>query len=218
VLSQADAGGDAVTEALLLPIGHLLGAHYPRPGSTAHTQQVRVGPESVEIDDARFTAWALAHGLPGRAAEDLWTRRALEELAVAQGIGDLSGAVDDLLADRLLVEVGTGEEMVEFARQHRLLPLVLGLGNSSAEPEVWSVGLLGQPIATMTSPLFDLWEWSGLAPDLWAACESAARTAREVGRTDDADVDPHATLGHLLVNLHGLLAVDAVHLDTRLAR
>jgi hypothetical protein len=207
-----------VNEALLLPIGHLLGAFYPQLGSPAHTQQVRVGPESVELDDARFTAWALAHGVPGRPAEELWTRQELEQVAVTQGIGDLSGAVDDLLADRLLVEVATGEEMVEFARQHRLLPLALGLGNSAAEPDIWSVGLLGQPTATMTSPLFDLWEWSGLAPDLWAACESAARTARDVGRTDDADVDPHAKLGHLLVNLHGLLTVDAVYLDTRLAR
>ena len=203
---------------LLLPIGHLLGASYPQLGSTEHSVLLRVGPETVTLDDEQFTAWGLAHGLPGRTADEPWTRRELEATATQRGLGRLGPAIDALLADRVLVEVApSGAEAVEFARQHRMLPLVLGLGNSAAEPEVWQVGLLGQPLAAMTSWVFDLFEWAHLDTDLWTACQAAARTALLVGRDELRATDPHALLDSLLQNLHQLLTVDAVCLDTRLA-
>ena len=115
---------------LLFPVGHLLGASYPRAGSPEHVVQVRVGPEVVDLDDPSFSVWALAHGLPGRGPEDPWTRDSVQQAAQDQALGDVPGIVDALLTDRLLVEVPLDPAAaVAFAEQHRLLPLVEGLGN-----------------------------------------------------------------------------------------
>lgn len=194
--------------ALVLPIGHLLGAGQ---GAAA---RVRVGPELVELDDTAFTVWALAHGLPDRPGADPWTRDALLSTAAAQGLGDLAPALDALVADRLVVEVDPAQG-TEFAAQHRLTPLALGLGNDPDAPGDWAVGLLGRPLVQVSGTLFDLLQWADREPDLWTAVRGVARSARDAGRTDPADTDPAVLLAGVLGSLHALLAVDVVCLDTR---
>ncbi|KQS73727.1 hypothetical protein [Modestobacter sp. Leaf380] len=203
---------------LLFPVGHLLGASYPRAGSPEHVVQVRVGPELVDLDDTSFSLWALAHGLPGHGPEDPWTREAVEQAAQAQGLTDAAALLDALLTDRLLVEVAVEPApAVAFAEQHRLLPLVEGLGNDPDAPQLWSVGPPGQPLVTVTAAAFDLFEWAHMDTDLWAACQAAARSARGVGRTDPVSTEPELLLLALVESLHQLTTPGVVCLDTRLA-
>lgn len=192
---------------LVLPIGHL---HGSGPGGAL----VRVGPEQVELDDTRFAVWSLAHGLPDRASAEPWTPQALLATAAAQGLGDLQATLDDLVADRLvrLVDPGAG---VRFAEQHRLVPLVLGLGNDPAAVTTWSLGLLGQPLVQVTGTTLDLFQHADLDTDLWNAVRNVARVARESGYTDPAATDPERVLADVLGTLHVLLSTNAVCLDTR---
>lgn len=199
--------------SLLVPIGHCLGGLYDTAGG-GHSFGVRIGPELVRLDDSRFAVWALAHGTPDKPADRAWDRAAVVEAAQRAGLPEAAATVEVLLAEHLLTEV---TEAVDFARRYRLVPLMLGLGNSPEEPGLYSVGLIGQPIVTMSSTAYDLYQWAHLDPDLWVACEGAAETARRVGIEDPEATDPHRLLDGLLTNLHTLLAPNAVYLDTRRA-
>lgn len=209
-----------VDTRLLLPVGHLLGADYPTPGSPEHSVLLRVGPELVQLDDALFTTWALAHGLPDPDPASTWTTQALLRTAVDQGLGDLTAPLSTLLADRLLVQVDPDDprQAVAFAESHRLVPLALGLGNSPDALDAWSIGLLGHPLVTVSGTLFDVFEWAHLDHDLWAACRRAAERARRAGISEPAVVQPELLLPDVLRSLHALLAVDVVCIDTRAAR
>ena len=194
--------------AVVLPVGHLVG------GGSGAAARVRIGPEMVELDDAAFTVWALAHGLPDRPVEEPWTREALLTTAAAQGLGDLGATLDALLADRVLVEVDPADG-TWFAQSHRLVPLALGLGNDPDAPGTWLLGLLGHPLVQVDGTTFDLVQWSDREVDLWAAVRGVARVARDGGHPDPASTDPAQLLIAVLSTLHALLAVDAVCLDTR---
>ncbi len=197
----------APVPVLALPVGHLQGSG---PGGAL----VRVGPEQVELDDARFTVWSLAHGLPDRPAAEPWTPEALLATAAAQGLGDLRTTLDDLVADRLvrLVDPGAGRA---FAEQHRLVPLVLGLGNDPEDVGTWSLGLLGEPLVQVTGTTLDLFQYADLEHHLWGAVQNVARVAHGSGWTDPAATDPDRLLADVLGTLHVLLSVGAVCLDTR---
>lgn len=194
-------------DLLPLPVGHL-------HGNGPDGALVRVGTDQVVLPDRLFTAWALAHGLPDRPADEPWTVDALLTTGAAQGLGDLRAALDDLVADRVvrLVDPAAGRP---FAEQHRLVLQVLGLGNDPDRPHSWSLGLLGQPLVEVNGTVLDLVEHADLHPDLWSAVEATATSARRAGRTDPADTDPDRLLAEVLPVLHGLLAADVVHLDTR---
>lgn len=192
---------------LVLPIGHL---HGSGPGGAL----VRVGPEQVELDDTRFAVWSLAHGLPDRDPTQPWTPDALLATAAAQGLGDLRAVLEDLVADRLVRQVDP-RAGVRFAEQHRLVPLVLGLGNDPDAVTTWSLGLLGQPLVEVTGTTLDLVQYADLDPDLWSAVQNVARVARASGYTEEAAADPERLLADVLGSLHPLLSTNAVCLDTR---
>lgn len=206
---------------LVVPIGHCAGAYYDVAGPAQaweHTFQVRVGPDIVALTDQQFAVWGLAHGTPDRPADLAWDRTALLAAAERGGLPDAAAVLDFLLADHLVAEVAPGTEAaVDFARRYRLVPLLLGLGNTADEPGLYSVGLIGQPLVSMSSTAYDLYQWAHLDPDLWVACEGAAATAVRVGIDEPTATDPHRLLDALLVSLHTLLGPNAVYLDTRRA-
>ncbi len=69
--------------------------------------------------------------------------------------------LEGLIKDYLLVETTPGtDSAVDFARRHRLMPLMLGLGNTSEEPRLYSVGMVGMPVVSMSSMAYDLYEWA----------------------------------------------------------
>jgi hypothetical protein len=121
--------------------------------------------------------------------------------------------VDELLAGRLLAR---STPAVEFAEGHRLVPLVLGLGNTEEQPYLFSVGLLYQPMVTMTGALYDLWQWAHLSPDLWWACRELATVATRAGVTAPEQTDPDQVLAGALGSLPQLLSARVACFDVRI--
>ncbi len=211
-IPTASAVNAETSATLLLPVGHSVGALYRISGPSA-PHQVRRGATFHELSDDQFAVWSAAHGTPdtiedGRA----WNRRAVEtDARVAGG----AGLVDQLLGLGLLAEVTPGtEQALEFARSHRLVPLMLGLGNSSDEPDMFGIGFLHQPVMQVSHPVYDLWQWSTMDDTLWATCENAADVARRAGATEPDSIDPAALLTGFLPTLHALLLPHAAYLDT----
>jgi hypothetical protein len=175
-------------ETLLLPVGHDLGAFYSGGGKPV--QQIRIGAQLAELSADEHRVWSLAEaGTPE-------TTRSL----VSRG---------------LLAELEPGNAM-RFAETHRLIPLALGLGNTEAEPWMFSVGLLYQPVVSMTAPLFDLWQWAHLSPDLWWACKESAAVAERAGVDDPEQTDAARVLAGLLGSLRQLLVARIACLDLRI--
>lgn len=202
-------------DALLLPIGHDLGALYAA-GGTARRQQVRAGADLAELTDNEFAVWMLAHGIDDR---DRPTRESLIRGAERFGLdpGEVAAVVEQLLADRLLVAVDPEDESAEtFARSHQLVPLLTGLGPDPDQPWMQHIGLLNQPVLQVSTAVHDIWTWSHLAPQLWAGCEDAAEVARSAGITSPDETEPRQVLAGLLCAVHGLLCVRAAYLDRRM--
>ncbi len=203
-------------EALILPIGHDLGARSAAPD--VRWQQVRVGTEVMELSGSEYAVWLLAHSLD---EDDRLTQRAVLEQAQRFGVDrrEARATVDRFLSDGLLAELVPGEESaVDFARRHRLAPLVFGLGPDPEHAGMLLVGLLGQPLAQLSTPLYDLWTWAHLSPELWHACEDAVAVARRQGVTNPEELDPELVLTGVLEALHSLLRVRAAYLDRRTVR
>ena len=206
----------ATDDVLLVPVGHDLGVLYPQPGSDERRQQVRAGADVVELEDTEFAIWLLAHGV---SDQDRPTRPSLiaaaERLGVATAVVD--EAVDRFLDDGLLVEVQPdGDSAVSFAERHQLIPLLLGLGPDQEQPWLQTIGLLNQPVAQVSSAMYDVWAWAQLAPQLWTGCHDAAMVARQVGVTNPEEVDPRQVLTGVLENVHALLCVRAAYFDRRI--
>lgn len=173
----------------LLPIGHDLGVFHDGVGGRVH--QVRVGTEIEDLTEALYATWRAAHESP------------------------VEGPVEELLDRRLLASTASP---VEFASTHRLLPLALGLGNTPEEPGMFTAGLLYQPVAAMTGPLYDLWQWAHLSPDLWSACREAAAVAAGAGVTEPDQTDPARILSGTLASVSQLLAARVACFDVRSLR
>jgi hypothetical protein len=205
-------------EPLVVPIGHYVGTFVPPSGSPDHHEQVRIGADVRDLDPEQFRIWGLAHGLLDRvdAGSPPWTRSALLAAAAEAGIAGAEQVTGALLADGTLMEV-TADDAVGFARTHRMVPLMLGLGNTPEEPWLYAVGFPDQPIVKMVGVLYDLWGWSHMDNDMWTACHGAGRLATRAGVTDPDQTDPQKLLSGLVESLHTLLAPNAVYLDLRRA-
>lgn len=150
----------------------------------------------------------------GAGGAPVWQVRvgaSIEELTEPEYESWLSA--DPALVPRRLVADTT--DPIGFASVHRLLPLALGLGNTPEEPWLFSAGLLYQPLVSMTSPLYDLWQWAHLSPTLWSACEEAAAVAVQAGATAQEQTDPVEVLSGLLATAPQLLAAKVACFDIR---
>ncbi|ADB29874.1 hypothetical protein Kfla_0755 [Kribbella flavida DSM 17836] len=205
-------------EPLLLPVGHDLGALQPDAAAARRRQQLRVGVELIELADQDFAVWLLAHGVD---SDDRPTRTSVTASAAALGLDaeQVDAAVQRFVGVGLLVEVDpAGESAVVFAQEHRLVPLMHGLGPDPEQPWMQTIGLLNQPVVQVSTALYDVWAWSQLAPQLWTGCHDAAIVAEKAGVTDPAETDPRQVLTGVLRNVHALLCVRAAYLDRRVAR
>jgi hypothetical protein len=212
VTEQAGVEGD---DRLLFPIGHYVGVHHRVPGSAEVAQQVRRGATFHDLTSQQFTVWTLAHGSPEAIQEATgWRRHSVEELAKATGVSGATGLVDDLIGTGLLAEVAPGtDRALAFAKTHRALPLMLGLGNTADEPWLFDIGFLNQPVLRVTHATYDLWQWSAMDDTLWATCQSAADVARRAKSDDPGSTDPDRLLTVFLRSLHALLLANAACLD-----
>jgi hypothetical protein len=198
-------------DVLLVPVGHDLGVLHLSDG-TRH-QQVRVATDVVDLDDADYAVWLLAHGI-----SEGFTRTTLHAAATELGLAadQVERAVDRFLADGLLVEVDP-EDAVAFAQRHQLYPLVTGMGADPDQPWLQLIGAGDKPVAQLSHALYDVWFCAQLAPNLWAGCHDTAEIARRAGVDDPEQHDPRSVLTGLMRNVHALLATRGAYFDRRTA-
>jgi hypothetical protein len=201
----------------VLPIGHYVGTSY-RIGEPLTPRQVCRGGTVHDLTDDEFAVWVGAHGGVEAIRDGVaWQRPAVEEHAQAAGLSNAPALVDQLLGTGLLVEVAPGsDEATSFAESHRLVPVMLGLGNSADQPDMFGIGFFHQPVLQVSHAIYDLWQWSAMDDTLWATCQNAADVARRAGATDPDYVDPGRLLTGFLGSIHALLLANAAYLDVGL--
>ena len=207
------------SEPLVFPVGHYMGAFYPGAGQALRYRKVRIGVDVAQIvGDERFGVWALAHGLPDRLDKGPWTRSALLAAATEAELPDAETHLDALLEQKVLTQVAPGTpESIEFAKTHRLQPLMMGLGNSPQDPLSFGLGFVGAPpVVRVPSFLYELWQWGRIGRSLWHTVEMFAKVEREVAQKGAGVPDPQAVLDRILSQLHVLLAHNAAYLDQTL--
>lgn len=202
-------------QRLVLPIGQRLGALYHSDDPDDRVERLRVGTEVVRLSPELFSVWELAHGDPETILENRWTVEKLTEVASA-GVDDVPSALAQLVDQRVAVVVADNlDAYLTFGRGHRIVPTMMGLGNSSADPGTFGIGLLNTPLVTVNALFYDLYEWAHLDGDLWTACQNSAALNRRLGITDPVAVDADLLLGKLVDQMHGYLAPGAAYLDER---
>ena len=166
----------------------------------------------VELSEPEYAVWLLAHGTDD---QDRPTRSSVLE-RLGQSPADFEAIADQLLSVGLLAEVDPeAGPAVDFAQRHQLIPLLMGLGPDQEQPSLQTIGLLGRPVAQVSSAVYDVWAWAHLTPHLWIACQDAAEVARRVGVTTPEETEARAVLTGILRSVHGLLCVRAAYLDRR---
>jgi hypothetical protein len=191
------------------PVGQLI-----RVQAAVDHFDVRVGATLHSLTAAEFGVWAMAHG-PADHVPRPWTPAELAAQAATVHLPDAPQRLTELEQRGLVALAAPGTDSGRaLAQRVRMVPLVLGLGNSAEAPDAYSVGLPGRALAVLSAAAYDLFEWAHMETSLWRACEGAAATAARVGITDATATDPGALLGSLLGDLHRLLTPNAVYLDT----
>ncbi|GAA2629420.1 hypothetical protein GCM10010399_71560 [Dactylosporangium fulvum] len=197
--------------ALVLPIGQFGGASGPVDDPDA-VFPVRRGDRVWPLDAARFTVWAYSHGTPERPTVEPWTVAALMETLTANGVVDGERHLAALCDDGLAVLVDP-RDATTFAVGHRLAPLLLALGEHDEGRAGYTLGLFDHPVTTIAGPIFLIWAWSEVEPDLWTGCRRLAEDAQAAGGDDPDLTDPARVLHGLLEALPGLLSAGAAYLD-----
>ncbi len=200
---------------VVLSVGHLLGPLFVNTvDEIPESVDIRLGRELLSLPTEAYVVWAAAHGDPTVVAKAPLTKPAT--LArVDTAIGDVDLIYRQLVSRHLLVEVvPTKRGWREFAADHRVLPLALGLGNSSERPEEFVIGMVGSPAVTLPASAFLVWMFGHHYPTLWQACENVAvDAATTVG---DDTVDPSRILADVAALLPLLVATGCACVDRRI--
>lgn len=204
------------TPPVVFPVGHYTGVFHPAVGAPPKYHSLRIGQLAVTLPDERaFAVWAAAHRPPDQPAEP-WTRAAVVAAARDRlGVDDPAPVLAELLDSGLLVEVTPGTpDAVDFARAHRVVPLMVGLGNTPDEPLRYGLGLFGMaPVVRVSSLVYDVWQWGSLGASLWDVCQAFAQAGTEAEVSDPQERDPEAVLTAFLNALQLLLGPNAAYLD-----
>lgn len=204
------------TAPSVFPVGHYDGPQYPKAGGPPRYHSLRIGRLFVNLSthDA-LAVWTAAHR-PTDAADEPWTRGRVTEVARQRlGAGDPEAAIDELLKSGVLVEVAPATpDAVGFARHHRVIPLMVGLGNTPEALDTFGLGLLGlPPVVQVPGLVYDILRWGPFAPTLWEVCREYADAQAEAGVTDPRERDAGTVLDVFLGSLHTLLGPNAVYID-----
>ncbi len=215
---QVSVGGEVhsgADQSSLYPIGHYVGAYLDEEDGRRY-HEIRLGTEVEEVTDREFQIWAFAHGVPEQLAVDSHWGRSQVIAAASSGLSEaqVNADIDTLITRGLLVEVAPGPDAaIDFAARYQLIPLMLGLGNSTQNPGMYSIGLMNEPVIEVTRPVYTIWEWAHERPNLWYACQVFAEVERLSGATDPDEMNPRRILERFRPAIHGLLSVNAAYLD-----
>jgi hypothetical protein len=186
----------ATAEPLIVPLGRFAGADQ-------RTHRVDTDHTVEQLSEESVAVWRLAHGPldPILAASVPWTRTELTRYAGLAGVPDPAGVLADLLAWGLLAETPVrGDAATVFARTHRAVPLMFGLGNRPDLPHAFTIGYFDRDHVVVTGTVFDVWAACGSADSLWDACVRCVPDR------------PAEALTRFIEDVHRLLATDAVYL------
>ncbi|MBT8226185.1 MAG: hypothetical protein HKP61_16945 [Dactylosporangium sp.] len=204
-----------VPEPLIFPIAHYVGETYNSEDQTT-TYDLRGGWRTAQLTQTERDVWLLAHGLPDRLQEaQRWTRTALLDMSTLHLGREAERVVADLLERDVLAEVVPGTEgAIDFAKEHRLVPLQLGLGNTREEPWAWRIGL-ASPVIAVSHTVYNTWEWCHLYRSLWDSCKSLVKIRREDSALSSKpeDLDPEVVLTEVLETAHALLSTSCAYFD-----
>jgi len=195
-------------ELLVFPVGHDLGPYHPSAGQPAVRHEVRIGRTVYGLPGpAEHEAWLLAHGAFGVAP--LTMSRYRDRLRDS-GIRNAAEIAGSLAADGLIRRVPpSGEGAVEFARQHRVMPLMTGIGiPDQSRPGRYAIGVFGRPMTYVDEIGYWLWLHGHRWDDLWLASTALAET-----QPGESTGEPAASLTLILTRLHQLLSASAAYLD-----
>ncbi|GAA0925980.1 hypothetical protein GCM10009557_93010 [Virgisporangium ochraceum] len=185
---------------LVFPVGQFGGA-IRRP-SEGIGFSIRRGDAVVTLEPDPGNLWLAAHGRPGELDTTVWTRDAVSDAPAALW--------STLTGPGLIAEADPDEpEAVDFARAHRLLPRMHGLGNRAEHPDRFMAGYASDGMATFSWHQWRLWRESHLEPSLWDGCERLVENERGAGR----EVDARALLADTMRNLHIMFALNLAYLD-----
>ncbi|MEV7984417.1 hypothetical protein [Micromonospora sp. NPDC085948] len=204
-----------MTASLILPVGWYTGEFHPAVGAPVKYHSLSIGRLSVTIEDPKaFAVWAAAHR-PLDRPEATWDRAAVSEAAMRLGVTHPDRIVAEFLEDGLLVEVTPDAPDVEdFARAHRVQPLMVSLGNTPEDPLRYGIGLFGTaPVLRLPALAHDLWQWSSVGASLWDVCQVFADAGAEAEVADTREHDPRHLLREFLAVLPLLVGANAACLD-----
>ena len=190
---------------ILIPIGHLLGSICYGDTPESIRYGVRVGSLDVDLSLPEFVVWSSAHGVPEVVREQPWTLAETRQAAEEAGVADGSEVAEHLLSTGLLREVELGTDDVKrFAAEHRVFPLLLGLGNTLEDPAGFRIGTSEDVASVVSLPVYVLWSRAHLEPSLLAACTPLA----------SAELEPAGVAERFLRVAHNVLAVNGMYFDT----
>lgn len=125
---------------------------------------------------------------------------------------DPAPLVSSLLERGLLVEFDPiAGPLQELFGRLRLLPQGQGLGSTPDDPARHRIGFGGQPVAEVTSNVYQLWSFSLTFPSLWDACVDMAAAA-DAG-SGALDVSPEALAREVGAAVPLLVSAGAAFLD-----
>lgn len=205
------------SEPLIFPVGHYLGRVYLSQGADLDHHRIRLGHRMERLpDDNDFGVWALLHGLgPEGDSSIRWTRSAVEFLLDGTDLTGANYIIEQLLHRELAVQVSQdSEDVIAFARNHRLRPMLYGTGNTPGELGAFGIGLPGNdPVLKLTLPEFELWQWSPHTNSLWDTMNLLSRAWLSVGLDDPRYTDPATRMTRDLQALHLIISHGAGYLD-----
>lgn len=171
---------------VIVPVGFIMGPEFGSDGPQDRPPQhyeVHFGGDPQDLSEEEFATWAGAFVDPTRHANLEVDRKALEEFlrnddGLVGRMADPVPLVSALLERGLLIEFDPLEgDLQELFTNLRLFPQGQGLGSTPEDPALYRIGFGPQPVARVTSNVYQLWSYSLTFPALWDACVDMAEAA-----------------------------------------
>ncbi|MGH3715915.1 MAG: hypothetical protein ACRDT4_21010 [Micromonosporaceae bacterium] len=205
-----------VGQKFLFPIGHYIGAYHPGTDEPLAYHTVRIGRTPTRLtSDAEFTLWALSHGLTGDDAVRPWGRDEVLRVAERERVDQAPRLLDELIGEDIIIEVAAGTpDAIEFAKAHRVVPLMFGIGQTSEDPPRNGIGLGSQVVLEVTNMAYELWRFGHLAGDLWQFAQLHSEALGATAGLPREMTQPDQLLLGFFWELQRMLAHNVVYLDS----